>query len=116
MKIFIIILHYLLFSSSVVACAGDDDKYTESLNGKTIAPFSAHAGSGLADAASLVKSYCPDREVLTGLSVQGTNSINSEDEVRNSLIHVGVLEESYELGSVEDIHNRSKSAVRYYSL
>lgn len=92
------------------------DKYAKSLDGKTIAPFSTHAGSGLADAASLARSYCPESDVLAGLAVQGTNSMNSKEDVRNWLLRIGVLEESSDLGTVNAIRCDTDSSPVYYSL
>lgn len=81
------------------------DKYKDKINGKTIAPFSTHAGSGLADAASLARRYCPDSEVLAGLAVQGTNSMNSKEDVRNWLKRIGVSVDNPSKGIYVQVNN-----------
>ena len=92
------------------------DKYKEYINGKTIAPFSTHAGSGLADAASLARSYCPDSKVLTGLAVQGTNSINSKEDVRKWLQEIGIISGTQDNAAVNSISSDISSDSRYYNL
>ena len=92
------------------------DKYKDSINGKTIVPFSTHAGSGLADAASLARSYCPDSKVLSGLAVQGTNSMNSKEDVRKWLQEIGIISGTQDNAIVESITHDVSSDSRYYNL
>lgn len=62
------------------------------LTGKTIIPFTTHAGSGLADAERLARSYYPDNTILAGLAVQGTNSQNARSDVEAWLRRIGIIE------------------------
>lgn len=62
------------------------------LTGKTIVPFTTHAGSGLGDAAQLARDYYPDNTVLDGLAVQGTNSQNARSDVEAWLRRIGIIE------------------------
>ncbi|MGN0028224.1 MAG: flavodoxin [Marinilabiliaceae bacterium] len=61
------------------------------LSGKTIVPFSTHAGSGLGDCERLARSYYPDNAILQGLAVQGTNSANARGDVEAWLTRIGVI-------------------------
>ncbi len=92
------------------------DKYKDALNGKTIAPFSTHAGSGLADAVSLAKSNCPDSKVLSGLAVQGTNSANAKDDVKNWLLNIGVISASSANNIVLQVSPDLEKEKKYYNL
>lgn len=62
------------------------------LAGKTLVPFSTHAGSGLGDSERLAQSYYPDNTVLSGLAVQGTNSANARPDVEAWLRRIGIIE------------------------
>lgn len=62
------------------------------LAGKTLVPFSTHAGSGLGNCESVAKSYYPDNTVLSGLAVQGTSSANSRGTVEEWLKRIGIIE------------------------
>lgn len=62
------------------------------LSGKTLIPFSTHAGSGLADCERLARSYYPDNTILDGLAVQGTNSQNARPDVEAWLRRIGIIE------------------------
>lgn len=64
---------------------------TYDLSGKTIVPFSTHAGSGLGDCERLVRSYYPEGNILSGLAVQGTNSANSKSDVEKWLKSIGII-------------------------
>lgn len=64
---------------------------TYDLSGKTIVPFSTHAGSGLGDCERLARSYYPEGNILTGLAVQGTNSANSKPDVEKWLKSIGII-------------------------
>lgn len=61
------------------------------LTGKTLVPFSTHAGSGLGDSERLARSYYPDNTVLGGLAVQGTNSANARTDVEAWLRRIGII-------------------------
>lgn len=61
------------------------------LSGKTLVPFSTHAGSGLGDSERLARSYYPDNTILDGLAVQGTNSQNARGDVETWLRRIGVI-------------------------
>lgn len=65
---------------------------TYDLTGKTIVPFSTHAGSGLGDCERLARSYYPQGKILQGLAVQGTNSPSSRDTVEEWLRRIGIIE------------------------
>ncbi len=55
------------------------------LEGKTLIPFSTHAGSGLSGFdRSLAKAY-PDCTIAKGLAIAGTDAQNNPDKVRNSV-------------------------------
>lgn len=62
------------------------------LTGKTLVPFTTHAGSGLGDSERLARSYYPENTVLSGLAVQGTNSANARDDVEAWLRRIGIIE------------------------
>jgi flavodoxin len=59
------------------------------LNGKTIAPFCTHEGSGLGRSVSDIKKICPQSTVLNGLAVRGKDARNAEDEVSGWLRELG---------------------------
>ena len=61
------------------------------LTGKTLIPFTTHAGSGLGDSERLARSYFPNNTVLDGLAVQGTNSANARGDVERWLNRIGVI-------------------------
>lgn len=62
------------------------------LSGKTLVPFTTHAGSGLGDSEQLARSYYPDNTILGGLAVQGTNSVNARGDVEAWLKRIGIIE------------------------
>lgn len=62
------------------------------LSGKTLVPFSTHAGSGLGDSERLARSYYPDNTILSGLAVQGTTSQNAREDVEAWLRRIGIIE------------------------
>lgn len=62
------------------------------LAGKTLVPFSTHAGSGLGDAERLARSYYPDNMILSGLAVQGTRSQEARGDVEAWLRRIGIIE------------------------
>lgn len=51
-------------------------------SGKTIVPFCTHEGSGLSSTESSISEICPDAEILTGLSIKGSVTQNSQDEAK----------------------------------
>lgn len=62
------------------------------LTGKTLVPFTTHAGSGLGDSERLARNYYPENTVLSGLAVRGTNSANARDDVEAWLRRIGIIE------------------------
>lgn len=62
------------------------------LSDKTLVPFTTHAGSGLGDGEQLARSYYPDNTILSGLAVEGTNSINARGDVEAWLKKIGIIE------------------------
>lgn len=57
----------------------------DALSGKTLVPFSTHAGSGLSEFDSKLSGACPDSTVGTGLAISGTDAQNNKDSVRESV-------------------------------
>lgn len=57
----------------------------DALAGKTLIPFSTHAGSGLSGFDSKLSGACPDSTVGTGLAISGTDAQNNQDSVRESV-------------------------------
>ena len=57
----------------------------DALAGKTLIPFSTHAGSGLSGFDSKLSGACPDSTVGTGLAISGTDAQNHQDSVRESV-------------------------------
>lgn len=55
------------------------------LSGKTVIPFSTHAGSGWGSSLDDLKELCPDSDIEEGFSVAGTEAANAEDKVKNWL-------------------------------
>lgn len=62
----------------------------ENLNGKTIIPFTTHAGSGLANTVETLKQTYPKATVLEGLAVRGTDSSKAAPKVNAWLARLGV--------------------------
>lgn len=65
---------------------------TYDLTGKTIVPFTTHAGSGLGDSERLARKYYPDGDILPGLAIQGTNSANSKTDVESWLRRINIID------------------------
>lgn len=61
------------------------------LTGKTLIPFTTHAGSGLGDSERLARSYFPNNTILDGLAVQGTNSAYARGDVERWLKRIGII-------------------------
>ena len=57
----------------------------EELSGKTIYPFSTHAGSGLSGFDRKLSSAVPDATVGEGLAIAGTDCQNNKDSVRSKV-------------------------------
>lgn len=57
----------------------------EDLSGKTLIPFSTHAGSGLSGFDRKLKSACPDSTVGKGLAISGKDAQNNPDKVSKSI-------------------------------
>lgn len=57
----------------------------ESLAGKTLIPFSTHAGSGLSGFDSKLSAACPEASIGTGLAIAGTDAQNNQDSVKESV-------------------------------
>lgn len=57
----------------------------DALEGKTLIPFSTHAGSGLSGFDSKLASVCPDSDVETGLAIAGTDAQDNQEKVRQSV-------------------------------
>lgn len=55
--------------------------------GKTIIPFSTHAGSGLAGTVDSIKKSCPLATVLDGFTVSGADAQNKQADTRNLVTH-----------------------------
>ena len=62
------------------------------LTGKTIIPFTTHAGSGLVNCMSVAREYYPQGRILDGLAVQGTSSANAKGVVETWLRSINVIE------------------------
>ena len=58
----------------------------EDLSGKTLVPFSTHAGSGLSGFDRKLSDACADSTVLDGLAVAGTDAQNDRNKVKNEVI------------------------------
>ena len=61
------------------------EKNADGLEGKTLIPFSTHAGSGLSGFDRKLSDACPDSTVGTGLAIAGTDAQNDQDNVRNKV-------------------------------
>lgn len=61
------------------------EKNADGLEGKTLIPFSTHAGSGLSGFDRKLSDACPDSTVGTGLAIAGTDAQNDQDSVRNKV-------------------------------
>ena len=57
----------------------------DSLAGKTLIPFSTHAGSGLSGFDSKLSAACPESSIGTGLAIAGTDAQNDQDSVKQSV-------------------------------
>lgn len=57
----------------------------DSLTGKTLIPFSTHAGSGLSGFDRKMSSALPNSTVGEGLAISGSDAQNNQDSVRNKV-------------------------------
>ncbi len=57
----------------------------EALSGKTLIPFSTHAGSGLSGFGRKLANAIPEGKVAKGLAVAGTDTQSKQDAVRKSV-------------------------------
>ncbi len=55
------------------------------ISGKTLVPFSTHAGSGLSGFDRSLAAAYPDCTIAKGLAVAGTDAQNNQDKVRSSV-------------------------------
>ena len=61
------------------------EENADGLAGKTLIPFSTHAGSGLSGFDRKLSDACPNSTVGTGLAISGTDAQNNQDKVRQSV-------------------------------
>ena len=61
------------------------EENSDALAGKTLIPFSTHAGSGLSGFDSKLSKALPDSIVGTGLAIAGTDAQNDQDTVRDKV-------------------------------
>lgn len=59
----------------------------EALSGKTLIPFSTHAGSGLSGFDSKLASALPNSTVGEGLAISGSDAQNKQDSVKEKVIN-----------------------------
>lgn len=57
----------------------------DALAGKTLIPFSTHAGSGLSDFDGKLSSACPDSTVGEGLAIRGSDAQNEPERVQSEV-------------------------------
>ena len=55
------------------------------LEGKTLIPFSTHAGSGLSGFDTKLAVACPNSTIGTGLAIKGTDAQNDQDSVKQAV-------------------------------
>ncbi len=61
------------------------EENADALAGKTLIPFSTHAGSGLSGFDTKLAEACPKSTVGEGLAIAGTDAQNDQDGVRNTV-------------------------------
>ncbi len=61
------------------------EENADALAGKTLIPFSTHAGSGLSGFDSKLSKALPDSIVGTGLAIAGTDTQNDQEKVKQSV-------------------------------
>lgn len=57
----------------------------DALSGKTLIPFSTHAGSGLSGFDDKLADVCPNSTIGEGLAISGSDAQNNQDRVRNTV-------------------------------
>ena len=61
------------------------EENADGLAGKTLIPFSTHAGSGLSGFDTKLAGACPNSSVGTGLAIKGADAQNDQDSVKQSV-------------------------------
>lgn len=61
------------------------EENADALAGKTLIPFSTHAGSGLSGFDSKLESACPESTVGEGLAIAGKDAQNDQENVRSEV-------------------------------
>ena len=61
------------------------EENADGLAGKTLIPFSTHAGSGLSGFDRKLSDACLNSTVGTGLAIAGTDAQNNPDSVRQNV-------------------------------
>lgn len=61
------------------------EENADALSGKTLIPFSTHAGSGLSGFDEKLASACPGSNVGEGLAISGKDAQNDQDSVRSEV-------------------------------
>ena len=61
------------------------EENAQALEGKTLIPFSTHAGSGLSGFDSKLSAACPNSTIGTGLAISGADAQNNEEDVRQDV-------------------------------
>ena len=61
------------------------EENADGLAGKTLIPFSTHAGSGLSGFDRKLSGACPNSTVGTGLAIAGTDAQNNQESVRQNV-------------------------------
>lgn len=57
----------------------------DALSGKTLIPFSTHAGSGLSGFDKKLAAVCPDSTIGKGLAISGSDAQKAQDNVRKTV-------------------------------
>lgn len=61
------------------------EENADALSGKTLIPFSTHAGSGLSGFDTKLSNACPDSTVLAGLGFRGSDAQENTEAVRENV-------------------------------
>ena len=85
-------------------------------SGKTIVPFCTHAGSGLANTVSTIRSECSGAAVLDGFAIEGRTAQNNRDEtermVAEWLKNTSRVVSSLETSSASDLEQAAMETYR----
>lgn len=65
--------------------ATESEENADALAGKTLIPFSTHAGSGLSGFDSKLESACPESTVGEGLAIAGKDAQKDQENVRSEV-------------------------------